>query len=120
MKAATQRWGTEGEFYIAYPDANAWNEHPYYILDVPWSDDRQTKAAADFLEFRMSEPVQRRALDHGFRPGNPAVPVNSLDSPLVGNRKYGLKLNLHVICEPPSADVTMNLLGSFRRLEPGH
>jgi hypothetical protein len=45
--------------------------------------------------------------------------VNSPDSPLVRNQKYGLKINLPVISEPPSADVLTNLLGSFRRLEPG-
>ncbi len=105
MQAAIQRWGDEAEFYVVYPDPNVWNEHPYYILDVPWSDDRQRKAAADFLKFLMSEPVQRRALEHGFRPGNTSVPVNSPDSPLVRNQKYGLKLNLPVMCEPPTAEV---------------
>ena len=35
-----------------------------------------------------------------------AVPVNSPESPLVRNQKYGLKLNLPEIGEPPSADVT--------------
>src|SRR5262249_18976244 len=25
MPAAIQRWGTDGEFYVAYPDPNAWN-----------------------------------------------------------------------------------------------
>jgi ABC-type sulfate transport system substrate-binding protein len=119
MKAAVERWGTDGEFYVTYPSPNVWNEHPYYILDVPWSDDRQRKAAADFLKFLMSEPVQRRALERGFRPGNPAVPVNTPDSPLVRNQKYGLKIGLPVIAQPPSADVTRNLLQSFRRLEPG-
>jgi eukaryotic-like serine/threonine-protein kinase len=119
MEAARQKWGTEGEFYVAYPDPNVFNEHPYYILDVPWSDDRQRKAAADFLSFLMSEPVQRRALDHGFRPGNPDVAVNLPDSPLVGHQTSGLKIHLPVISEPPSADVITNLLGSFRRLEPG-
>ena len=68
----------------------------------------------------MSEPIQRGALEHGFRPGNSAVPVNSPDSPLVRYQKSGLKINLPVISEPPSADVTRNILGSFRRLEPGH
>jgi serine/threonine-protein kinase len=119
MQAAIERWGIEAEFYVVYPKPNVWNEHPYYILDVPWSDDRQRKAAADFLKFLISEPVQRRALEHGFRPGNPAVPVNSPESPLVRNQKYGLKLSLPVMCEPPSAEVIMNLLGSFRRIEPG-
>ena len=119
MQAAIQRWGTEAEFYIAYPDPNVWNEHPYYILDVPWSDDQQKRAAADFLKFLMSEPVQRRALEHGFRPGNSSVPVNTAESPLVKYQKYGFKLNLPVMCEPPSAEVTTNLLASSRRLETG-
>ena len=68
----------------------------------------------------MSEPIQRRALEHGFRPGNLAVPVNSADSPLVRNQRYGLKISLPVITEPPSADVTTNLLAAFHRLESGH
>jgi serine/threonine-protein kinase len=117
MEAAIQRWGTEEEFYVAYPDPNVWNDHPYYILDVPWSDDRQREAAADFLKFLMSEPVQRRALEFGFRPCNPAVPVNSPESPLVRHQKNGVKLNIPVMIESPSADVITNLLESFRRLE---
>ena len=118
LQAAIERWGSEAEFQVSYPSPNTWNEHPYYILDVPWSDDRQRKAAADFLRYLMSEPVQRRALEHGFRPGNPAVPINSPESPLVRNQRYGLRIDLPVMCEPPSAEVTMNLLGSFRRLQP--
>jgi ABC-type Fe3+ transport system substrate-binding protein len=117
MEDAIQRRGTEGEIYVAYPDPNVWNENPYYILDVPWSDDRQRKAAADFLKFLMSESVQRQALKHGFRPCNPAVPVDSPESPLVRNQKYGLRINLPVKSEPPSAGVTTNLLGSFHRIE---
>jgi hypothetical protein len=119
MQTAIQRWGTEAEFYVVYPDHNVWNENPYYILDVPWSDDRQKKVAADFLKFLMSEPVQRRALEHGFRPGNSSVAVNTAESPLVKYQKYGFRLNLPVMCEPPSAEVTMNLLASSRRLETG-
>ena len=60
MQPAIQRSGAGGEFHMVYPDPNVWSEHPYYILDVPWSDDRQRKAAADFLSFLMSEPAQRR------------------------------------------------------------
>jgi Bacterial extracellular solute-binding protein len=117
MQAARQRWGAQGEFYVAYPDPNIWNEHPYYILDVPWSNDRVKKAATDFLKFLKSEPIQRRALEHGFRPGDPTVPVNSPESPLVRSQKTGLTIGLPLMCEPPTAEVTTTLLGSFRRLE---
>ena len=30
-----------GEFRVDYPEPNIWNEHPLYILDVPWSNSRQ-------------------------------------------------------------------------------
>jgi serine/threonine protein kinase/ABC-type sulfate transport system substrate-binding protein len=117
MKTAGERWGEAGEFHVAYPAPNIWNEHPYYILDVPWSNDAQRKGASDFLKFLMSENVQRRALAHGFRPGNASVPVNAADSPLVRNEKYGIKIDLPNMCEPPAAEVVTNLLGSFRRIE---
>jgi hypothetical protein len=118
MQAAGERWGVEGGLAVTYPDPNIGNEHPYYILDVPWSDAGQRKAAADFLTFLMSEPIQRRALEHGFRPGNPAVPVDGPDSPLVRHARQGIRVDLPAACEPPSADVVRSLLDSFRRLEP--
>ena len=68
LDEARDRWG---ELHVDYPEPNIWNEHPYYILDVPWSDARQRAAAAEFLKFLMSEPIQKHALEHGFRPGNP-------------------------------------------------
>ncbi len=58
LGAAKDRWG---ELHVDYPEPNIWNEHPYYILDVPWSDARQRAAAAGFLKFLMSEPIQKRA-----------------------------------------------------------
>jgi hypothetical protein len=114
LGAARDRWG---ELHVDYPEPNVWNEHPYYVLDVPWSSQAQRDAAAAFLKFLMSEPVQRRALAHGFRPGNPAVPVRGPDSPLVRHEARGLKPDLPRMVEPPSADVVNDLLASFRRLE---
>ncbi len=34
LLAARDHWG---ELHVDYPEPNMWNEHPYYILDVPWS-----------------------------------------------------------------------------------
>jgi hypothetical protein len=120
MDAAIRCWGTGGEFYVAYPNPNVWNEHPYSILDVPWSDAQQRKAAADFLTYLTNESVQRRVPEHGFRPGDPQVSVTTPESPLVRHQRSGRKIHLPVMSEPPTADVNTNLLGSFRRVEPGH
>jgi serine/threonine-protein kinase len=114
LQAARDRWG---DLHVDYPDPNMWNEHPYYILDAPWSDARQRAAAAAFLAFLTSEPIQKRALEHGFRPGNPSVSVRFPDSPLLRYAKQGLKIDLPRMCEPPKDRVLQELLASFRRIE---
>ena len=65
----------------------------------------------------MSEPIQREALKHGFRPGNPGVPVRVPGSPLVRHEAHGIKLDLPRMAEPPTADVVNDLLADFRRIE---
>src|SRR5262249_44139099 len=72
FRAAGGGWG---RLAVAYPPQNLWSDHPYYLLDVPWSSPKQRRAAEAFLRFLMSEPQQRAALAHGFRPGNLNVPI---------------------------------------------
>ncbi len=111
---ARDRWG---ELQVDYPEPNIWNDHPYYILDVPWSDARQRAAAAEFLKFLMTEPIQERALELGFRPGNPSVSLRFDASPFVKNAKHGLKIDVAHMSEPPRAQVVQQLLDSFSTLE---
>jgi len=114
LKNAEGRWG---ELRVAYPRENIWNNNPYYILDVPWSDARQRAAAAEFLRFLMSEPMQRRALEHGFRPGNPEVSLRFAESPLIRHARQGIRIELPRMCEPPRAEVVENLLAAYSHLE---
>jgi Ca-activated chloride channel family protein len=114
LEAARQRWG---DLHVAYPIPNLWNEHPYYILHVSWSTPAQRAAARQFLDFLTSEAIQRRALEHGFRPGNPAVPVRFADSPLVRHEAQGLTVDMPRVYEPPRAEVINDLIASFRRIE---
>jgi serine/threonine-protein kinase len=114
LDTARDRWG---DLHVDYPEPNMWNEHPYYILDVPWSDAAQREAAAKFLAFLMSDDIQKRALEHGFRPGNPNVSVRFPESPLLRHAKRGLRIDLPRMCEPPKDRVLQELLASFRRIE---
>jgi eukaryotic-like serine/threonine-protein kinase len=111
LDAARDRWG---QLVVEYPEPNMWNDHPYYILDVPWSDPRQRAAAEAFRRFLMSEPIQRRALEHGFRPGSTAVSLRFPDSPLVRHARHGLRIELPRMCEPPSNEVVRDLLAAAR------
>jgi eukaryotic-like serine/threonine-protein kinase len=114
LDAARDRWGS---LVVDYPEPNMWNEHPYYVLDVPWSDARQRTAAGAFLKFLMSEPIQRRALEHGFRPGSTSVSLRLPDSPLVRHARQGLRTELPRMCEPPTSEVVRELLAASRRVE---
>jgi ABC-type sulfate transport system substrate-binding protein len=110
LGAARDRWG---ELHVDYPEPNMWNEHPYYILDVPWSEPAQRAAAAEFLKFLMSKPIQLRALEHGFRPGSPEVSVRSPDSPFLRHAKQGMRIDLPRMCEPPRAETVKKLVATF-------
>jgi Ca-activated chloride channel family protein len=112
FKKAEGRWG---QLHVVYPDYNIWNDNPYYILDTPWTTEAHQRAAGVFLEFLMSEPIQARALDHGFRPGNTSVPIRGPGSPFVKYAQFGLKIELPAVCDPPSAEVIDNLQQSWIR-----
>jgi ABC-type Fe3+ transport system substrate-binding protein len=112
LKNAEGRWG---RLQVVYPDRNMWNDNPYYTLDTPWITPDHRQAAEIFLRFLMSEPIQQLALTHGFRPGNPDVPVKFPESPFMAYEKYGLRIDLPAVCEPPSPQVINNLQQSWQR-----
>ena len=116
LKNAEGRWGP---IHVVYPQYNAWNESPYYILNASWSSEDQRKAAEAFLDFLLSEPVQRESIVHGFRPADPNVPTRTPDSPWVRYQANGVTLDLGKICAPPRAEVVTNLLASWQRRETG-
>lgn len=65
----------------------------------------------------MSDEIQKRALEHGFRPGNLNISVRSPDSPLLKHAKEGLRIDLPRMCEPPKERVLQELLAAFRETE---
>ena len=100
---------------MVYPPFNLWSENPYYVLDTPWTTPAHQKAAQAFLKFLMSEPAQAKALEHGFRPGNPTVLIKKADSPFVRYAANGLCIEVSSICEVPPPEVMDNLLESWIR-----
>jgi hypothetical protein len=112
LKWAECRWG---EIRVVYPKYNVWNDNPYYILNTEWVTDDHRKAAEVFLEYLMSEEIQKRALDHGFRPGDLSIPTMSEDSPFKKYEKYGLKNEVNLVCDAPPPEVINNLQIMWQR-----
>ena len=114
LKAAEGRWG---KLHVVYPPHNLWSDNPYYILDVPWSSPAQRRAAEAFLHFLMSEPLQRQALAHGFRPGNVNVPVKDVpEGPFVRYPDAGFQVDLKAVAETPDGAAVDDLLSLWGRV----
>ena len=61
-----------------YPkEGTLFSDSPYYVLDAPWVDDKERDGARKFETYAQRPENQRRALEFGFRPGNPQVAVGS-------------------------------------------
>ncbi|MCA8910391.1 MAG: substrate-binding domain-containing protein [Planctomycetes bacterium] len=112
VATAAGRWG---DIRVVYPERNVLNDNPYYILNVPWSDDAHKKAAKVFLDFLMSERIQRLSLNHGFRPGNVRVPIKFAGSMFNDLAGYGIKVDLNTVCEPPTGAVLTNIQDNWQR-----
>jgi Ca-activated chloride channel homolog len=42
-------------------------DHPWVVLRAPWVDEAKQRAAAGFLDYLQSEPIQKRFQEAGFR-----------------------------------------------------
>jgi Ca-activated chloride channel family protein len=60
-----------------YPkEGTLFSDNPAFVVDAEWATDLQKEAASRFVDFVVDDPeIQAKALDFGFRPGNPAVPI---------------------------------------------
>ncbi|MEW5868342.1 MAG: VWA domain-containing protein [Chloroflexota bacterium] len=96
--------GTSSQLPVVaiYPrEGTFWSNHPYAILNAPWVTDEQRAAAQDFETFLLDRPQQTRAIEYGFRPADPAIP---LTAPL--DAQHGVDINEpKTVLEVPSAEV---------------
>jgi Ca-activated chloride channel family protein len=85
-----------------YPkEGTFWSNHPYIVLNASWVTDEQREAAGLFEDFLLDRPQQLTAIEYGFRPADPSIP---LTSPLDEN--HGVDpLQPQTVLEVPDADV---------------
>ena len=67
LKNAEGRWG---QIRVVYPEYNAWNENPYYIINAPWSTAGAAQGGADLpgLPADRANPDGRRWYTASARP----------------------------------------------------
>jgi len=68
-----------------YPtEGTLYSDSPLYILDADWVTAAQRDAAKKFRDFVADPKQQKKVLEYGFRPGNPAVAVGPPIDPANG------------------------------------
>ncbi|MGQ9482698.1 extracellular solute-binding protein [Chloroflexus sp.] len=92
-----------------YPaEGTFWHDNPFIIMASASADEQA--AAERFYEFLLSEESQRAAMQYGFRPANPNVPLTDPISPAFGADPQGVQTVLAV----PSAEVIVAVKDSWK------
>lgn len=61
-----------------YPkEGTFWSDHPIGLVERPWVTDKHREAAELYIRFLLARPQQERAIDFGFRPADPAIPLGA-------------------------------------------
>jgi Ca-activated chloride channel family protein len=95
-----------------YPkEGTFWSNHPYAVLNAPWVTPEQKEAAGLFEAFLLDKPQQLKALEYGFRPADPSIP---LTAPL--DAEHGVDIaQPKTILEIPSAAVITGIEDLWRQ-----
>jgi len=68
-----------------YPkEGTFWHEHPFAIPSADWVTDEQRQAAKTFTDYILTEAIQKKVLEAGFRPANSNVPLAYPIAPELG------------------------------------
>jgi Ca-activated chloride channel family protein len=81
----------QDQLVAIYPaEGTYYHEHPFGILNADWVTAEQKTAAALFTDFVLLAESQRRILQEGFRPANPAVALEYPFAPENGVNPTGI------------------------------
>jgi hypothetical protein len=112
---------TWGALRVYYPPATLVSDHPYAILDAPWTSAREREGARQFRDFLLSRASQERAVSYGLRPADASVPLLAAgtQSPFERYTSSGLRRELPPQAEQPAPEVVAALLDVWERHQPG-
>ncbi len=86
-----------------YPkEGTFWHEHPFGIVNADWVTAEQQAAARVFTDYILTEPIQLRVMENGFRPANPDV---TLGYPFVPENGVAVDSSTINVLDVPEAEV---------------
>ncbi len=115
LENAQGRWGA---LRVVYPELTIWSDHPLALLEGDWVSEEQRAAARTWMAHLHSRDVQQSALQFGFRPGDPSVPVLTADAsnPFARLAVHGIRVDIPAAVTPPDGPVIRNLMTMWTRV----
>ena len=88
------------------------------MLQADWVTPAQKAAAAVWLGYLRSRPVQERALSYGFRPADTGVPLMTAatTNPFTRLSQHGVKIEIPPVAQTPDGQVVRNLMMMWSRV----
>jgi hypothetical protein len=110
MGAARQRQGQP--LRVFYPPSTLVSDHPFALPEGVGASSEQRAAAIVFRDFLRSNAIQKLALQYGFRPTDPNVPIASDEAgnPFRTYASNGVQIEIAQQAETPPAEVVNGLL----------
>ena len=100
---------TGGKIIAIYPEEGTlYSDHPFCILNADWISPQQRVVAESFLDFLNKNETVVTALEYGFRPIDPSIP---LDPDVFNYETNGIAFNLTVpeLHTPVDGDVLLKI-----------
>ena len=112
---AQGRWGN---LRIYYPKQTMWSSHPIALIKGDWVTDAQRDAARKLMTFLRGTEAQTKALQYGFRPSDPSIPLigKGARNPFDAAKAFGARIDIPSVVEPPPGPVVHNLMEMWSRL----
>jgi len=98
---AYKKWNDR--IIAVYPEfGTLLSDHPFVVLNAEWVSNIEKFVASQYLYFLLQPEIQNLAQKHGFRPVNPAVPLDSE----IFSLENGVKSEIEtVVFKPPKGEV---------------
>ncbi|MFX1589079.1 MAG: substrate-binding domain-containing protein [Promethearchaeota archaeon] len=100
---------TGGKIIAIYPEEGTlYSDHPFCILNADWITPEQKLVAEAFLDFLNKNETVASALEYGFRPIDPSIP---LDPEVFNYENNGIAFNLTIpeLKIPKEGDILLKI-----------
>lgn len=112
IKNAQGRWG---KLKVLYPNPTIWSNRPFIILNGPKANSQKIAALKSFRDFLLSDEIQRKAMQEGYRPANTNISdLSYLESEF---SSFGFKRDIPSAVPAPGIDVIESIRNLIKRVQ---